>query len=215
MTISERIYKLRQLMDEKKIDAYIVPSADNHQSEYVGEHFKSRAFITGFTGSAGTAVITKEDAGLWTDGRYFIQAEKELSGSGITLYKMGNYGVPTVEEYLEQALPQNGTLGFDGRLISMTDGKMYAEKYADKNISIEDKYDLIDMIWTDRPPMSEEPVFILDQTYSGETTASKIKRVQEKMKKVGATVHLLITLDDIAWLLNMRGNDVHHTPIYQ
>ena len=123
MNVSDRIAKLRSFMEEKHIDAYVVPSADNHQSEYVGEHFKSREFITGFTGSAGTAVITKDAAGLWTDGRYFIQAEAQLAGSGVTLYRMGNAGVPTVSEYLDSVLPENGTLGFDGRVIAMQEGK--------------------------------------------------------------------------------------------
>ena len=213
MKISDRIYELRRLMKEKNIDAYIVPSADNHQSEYVGEHFKSRAFITGFTGSAGTAVITQDAAGLWTDGRYFIQAEKELRGSEITLYKMGNPGVPTIDKYLDIVLPQDGTLGFDGRVISMLEGKRYENKFAYKNIKIVAEYDLIDSIWTDRPKMSDYPVFLLEEKYSGESTASKLKRVRESMKKFGATAHLLITLDDIAWLLNFRGRDVSYTPV--
>ena len=213
MRISDKLYELRRLMKEKNIDVYIVPSADNHQSEYVGEHFKSREFITGFTGSAGTAIITQEAAGLWTDGRYFIQAEKELEGSGISLYKMGNPGVPNVAEYLDMVLPKNGTLGFDGRVISMLEGKRYAEKFAYKNVKIEPTYDLIDSIWTDRPKMSDYPVFLLEEKYSGESTASKLSRVRESMKEVGATAHLLITLDDIAWLLNFRGRDVLYTPV--
>lgn len=213
MNVQERIKELRRQMGEKNIDVYLVPSADNHQSEYVGEYFKSRAFITGFTGSAGTAVITMDKAGLWTDGRYFIQAEKELAGSGIELFKMGNPGVPTVDEFLDSVLPKNGVLGFDGRVISMSDGKKYKEKFAYKNVQLEDKYDLIDSIWAERPAMSEYPVFILEETYSGEGAASKLSRVREEMKKVGATVHLLITLDDIAWLLNFRGRDVDYTPV--
>ncbi len=213
MTISDKINKLRQFMTEKNIDVYIVPSADNHQSEYVGEHFKSIAFLTGFTGSAGTAVITREDAGLWTDGRYFIQAEKELAGSGVKLYKSGNMGVPTMEEFLDVVLPENGSLGFDGKLISMSQGKRYAEKFAYKNVCIEDKYDLIDMIWEDRPSISKGPAYLLDEIYAGESTSSKISRVRAEMKHVGATSHLLTTLDDIAWLLNMRGNDVLYTPV--
>lgn len=213
MTVQERITALRRLMSEKNIDAYLVPSADNHQSEYVGDYFKSRAFITGFSGSAGTAVITKDEAGLWTDGRYFIQAEKELEGSGINLYKMGNPGVPTINEYLDSVLPQNGTLGFDGRVISMSEGKQYKQEFAYKNVRIEDKYDLINDIWTDRPSMSGHPVFLLDKKYSGESTTSKLTRVREEMKKVGATAHLLITLDDIAWLLNFRGKDIAYTPV--
>ena len=213
MNIPNRIKALRNLMKEKNIDVYIIPSADNHQSEYVGEYFKARAYITGFSGSAGTAVITQDAAGLWTDGRYFIQAEKELFGSGVTLFKIGNPGVPTIDEYLDIVLPQNGTLGFDGRVISMTDGKHYAEKYAYKNIKIEDNYDPVDFIWKDRPPMSEYPVFLLEEKYSGESTASKLTRVRESMKEVGATSHLLITLDDIAWMLNFRGRDVLYTPV--
>lgn len=213
MTVQERLSTLRQLMSENNIDVYLIPSADNHQSEYVGEYFKSRAFITGFTGSAGTAVITMKKAGLWTDGRYFIQAEKELAESGIELYKMGNPGVPTVDEFLDSVLPENGVLGFDGRVISMSDGKKYKDKFAYKNVQLQDKYDLIDSIWSERPAMSEYPVFVLDEKYSGETTASKLSRVREEMKKVGATVHLLISLDDIAWLLNFRGRDVDYTPV--
>ena len=187
MTVQERLTALRQLMSQHNIDVYLIPSADNHQSEYVGEYFKSRAFITGFTGSAGTAVITMDKAGLWTDGRYFIQAEKELAGSGIELYKMGNPGVPTVDEFLDSVLPENGVLGFDGRVISMSDGKKYKEKFAYKNVQLEDKYDLVDSIWTERPAMSEYPVFILEEKYSGESTTSKLSRVREEMKKVGAT----------------------------
>lgn len=213
MTVQERLTALRQLMSQHNIDAYLITSADNHQSEYVGEHFKSRAFITGFTGSAGTAVVTMDKAGLWTDGRYFIQAETELAGSGIELYKMGNPGVPTVDDFLDSILPENGVLGFDGRVISMSEGKKYKEKFAYKNVRLEDKYDLIDSIWAERPAMSEHPVFILEEKYSGESTASKLSRVREEMKKVGATAHLLITLDDIAWLLNFRGRDVAYTPV--
>lgn len=213
MTIKERITALRQLMKEKNIDVYMIPSSDNHQSEYVGDYFKSREYITGFTGSAGTAVITQAEVGLWTDGRYFIQAESELVGSGIALYKIGNPGVPQIEEYLDTALPENGTLGFDGRVISMSKGREYAEKYAYKNIRIEDKYDLIGDIWTNRPAMSKQPAFMLDETYSGESTSSKLARVREKMTKVNASVHLLTTLDDIAWLLNLRGSDVSYTPV--
>lgn len=213
MTVQEKLSVLRSLMREKNIDVYLIPSADNHQSEYVGEYFKSRAFITGFTGSAGTAVITMHKAGLWTDGRYFIQAEKELAGSDIELFKIGNPGVPTVDDFLDSVLPKNGTLGFDGRVISMSDGKKYREIFAYKNVQLEDKNDLVDSIWTDRPAMSEYPVFVLEEKYSGESTSSKLTRVREEMRKVNATVHLLVTLDDIAWMLNIRGRDVDYTPV--
>ena len=213
MNVPDKIKQLRHLMKEKNIDVYLVPSADNHQSEYVGEHFKTRAFITGFSGSAGTAVITQDEAGLWTDGRYFIQAEKELQGSGITLYKMGEPGVPTIDEYLENSLTDGATLGFDGRVISAKEGEQYAKKFASKNIRIEEHFDLIDMIWLNRPPMSKYPVFLLEEKYSGESTASKLKRIRKYMKDLGATAHLLITLDDIAWIFNFRGKDVSYSPV--
>ena len=214
MTINERIKELRALMKENNIDVYFVPSADNHQSEYTGSYFRTRAFITGFTGSAGTAIITQNEAGLWTDGRYFIQAEAQLKDSEIKLYKMGNPGVPTVNEYLEQVLTPGSTLGFDGRVVSMSEGIHFANKFSGKNIKIQDKLDLIDSIWKDRPPMSEAPVFLLEEKYSGESTSSKLERVRNFMKENGATVHLLITLDDIAWLLNLRGRDVMFTPVF-
>lgn len=196
-------------MKENNIDVYYIPSADNHQSEYTGSYFRSRAFMTGFTGSAGTAIITQTEAGLWTDGRYFIQAEAQLAGSEIKLYKMGNPGVPTIDEYLDSVLTSNSTLGFDGRVLSMSEGKKFADKY-----NIQDKLDLVDAIWEDRPAMSKAPVFFLEEKYSGESTSSKIARVRESMKKSNATVHLLITLDDIAWLLNLRGRDVMFTPVF-
>lgn len=213
MTIQERLAALRQQMKEKHIDVYIVPSSDNHQSEYVGDYFKTREFITGFTGSAGTCVITQTEAGLWTDGRYFIQAEKELSGSGITLYRMKEPNVPDVEEYLDTILLPNSVLGFDGRVISMSKGKEFAEKFAKKHVTIEDRYDLVGAIWTDRPALSKNPIFLLNETYTGESTASKLARVREEMKNAGATAHLIITLDDIAWLLNFRGSDVSYSPV--
>jgi len=200
-------------MSERKIDAYIIPSADNHQSEYVGEHFKSRGFITGFTGSAGDAVITLDDAGLWTDGRYFIQAEKQLAGSGVKLFKLGEPDVPSIREYLQDILPENGTIGFDGRVIAMQEGQSFANEFAGKNIKIEYNYDLINEIWNDRPVLSEEPAFILDEKYCGESTASKLARIRSAMEDYHANVHILTTLDDICWLINMRGNDVKYSPL--
>lgn len=213
MNILERIEALRLEMKKHQIDAYMIPSADNHQSEYVGEHFKSRAFITGFTGSAGTAIITQDQAGLWTDGRYFIQVEKELMGSNITLYKAGNPGVPTIEEFLETTLPQNGCFGFDGRLISMKEGLHFQDIFSNKNILLNDQYDLVDIIWGNRPSLPNAPVFMLNESLTGETTASKLNSVRATMKQLGATTHLLTTLDDIAWLLNIRGRDVSYMPV--
>lgn len=213
MKISERLTKLRTLMAEKNIDMYIVPTADFHQSEYVGEHFKARKYITGFSGSAGTAVITKNHAGLWTDGRYFLQAGKQLQGTTVDLFKMGEPGVPTIEEYIEKTLPNKGTLGFDGRVVSMVDGQSYEKILEHKDAIINYDCDLINDIWEDRPPLSEEPAFNLDVKYAGESTASKLKRIREEMKKAGANVHVITSLDDIAWVLNIRGNDIEFFPL--
>ena len=213
MKISERIAELRVLMKEKNIDAYVVPTADFHQSEYVGEHFKARKFITGFSGSAGTAVITADEARLWTDGRYFIQATKQIEGTGVELMKMGEPGFPTLNEYLESTLPENGVLGFDGRVVATGEGEGYEAIVNAKNGSIVYEYDLIDKIWTDRPALSEKPVFELGIEYTGETVASKLARIRTEMKKAGATVHILTTLDDICWTLNMRGDDIDFFPL--
>lgn len=211
--ISDRITSLRSEMELEGVDVYIVPSTDYHHSEYVGEYFKARQYMTGFTGSAGTAVFTKNKAGLWTDGRYFIQAEKELQGSGVSLYKMGEPGVDTIEEFLEKELPQNGVIGFDGRCIGVSEGTAYEKIAEKKQGSLCYKYDLVDRVWKDRPPLPREKAFLLEERYAGESVQSKLGRVREKMEKEKADIHLLSSLDDIAWLLNIRGNDVEYCPL--
>lgn len=213
MNIQERLLKLREQMKEKGIDVYVVPTADFHQSEYVGEYFKARKFITGFSGSAGTAVVTADEAKLWVDGRYFIQAAKQIEGTTVEMMKMGQPGVPTIDEYLEATLKENGTLGFDGRVIAMQDGLRYENIVHEKNGKIVYTYDLIDNIWEDRPSLSEEPVFTLEEKYTGETVADKLARIRECMKENGATAHILTTIDDICWTLNMRGNDIEFFPL--
>lgn len=213
MNVPERISALRALMEERGYDAYMVPTDDNHQSEYVGEHFKARAFITGFTGSAGTAVITKDAAGLWTDGRYFIQAENQLKGSGVALFKMGEPDVPTVEEYIADVLPEGGTLGFDGRVVAMGEGQALEEAVAKKNGNIDYSTDLIDKIWEDRPALSKEPAFALGEEYTGESTQSKLSRIRKAMEEEGADVHIIAALDDVCWTTNLRGNDIEFFPL--
>lgn len=213
MNVQERVSALRALMKEHGFDIYIVPTDDYHQSEYVGEHFKARAFITGFTGSAGTAVITQTEAGLWTDGRYFLQAAEQLEGSGITLFKMGEPDTPSIEEYIEKTLPENGTLGFDGRVVSMKKGQAYEKIVSAKNGRIDYSQDLIDNIWEDRPPLSKEPAFSLGIEYAGESTKSKLARIREAMKEAGASVHIIAALDDICWTTNLRGNDIEFFPL--
>lgn len=213
MTVQERISSLRLLMKEKNIDAYIIPSSDNHQSEYVGEHFKCREFMSGFSGSAGDLVVTKDKAGLWTDARYFIQATKQLSGSEIILYKMGEPDVPSMEEFLQNELKSGDCLGFDGRVVAMQEGQALASNLSKQNVRIDYSHDLVNEIWTKRPALSEEPAFLLSEKYSGESTASKLSRIRESMKEAGALVHVLTTLDDICWIINMRGNDIEYSPM--
>ncbi|HJB86569.1 MAG TPA: aminopeptidase P family N-terminal domain-containing protein [Candidatus Dorea faecigallinarum] len=213
MSTAKRVEKLRALMAEKGMDAYVVPTADFHQSEYVGEHFKARKFISGFSGSYGTAVITKDDGGLWTDGRYFFQATNELEGSGIRLMKMFVGDTPSVTEFLADVVPEGGTVGFDGRVMSMGEGEEFEEALTPKNIKINYSEDLIDEIWEDRPPLSEKPAFFLEEKYSGESTASKLARVREKMKEAGADIHIIASLDDTCWLLNVRGDDIDFFPL--
>ena len=211
--IQERLQALRREMAERNIDIYVVPTSDFHESEYVGEHFKARKFITGFTGSAGTAVITMTEAGLWTDGRYFVQAEKQLSGSTVTLYRMGEEGVPKVDEFIEDRLPEGGCIGFDGRVVNGSWGGKLAAVAERKNGSLAVNEDLVDRIWEDRPPLSKEPLFLLEERYSGKSTAPKLQELREAMQKAGADIHILTSLYDIAWLLNIRGGDIAYVPV--
>lgn len=214
MTVQEKLNALRAQMTERNIDIYLIPTSDFHESEYVGDYFKARKYMTGFTGSAGTAVVTMSEAGLWTDGRYFIQAENQLAGSSVDLYRMGEEGVPTVQEFLEDKLPQGGTLGFDGRVVNSAEAQKYEKMVQEKGGRLYVAEDLVDLVWADRPELPKEKVWVLEDCYSGETAVSKISRVREQMKEEGANVHLLSSLYDIAWLLNLRGNDISHVPVF-
>lgn len=211
--IRERIARLRALMAERGIDAYLVPTSDYHESEYVGEHFACRSYITGFSGSAGTALIMKDWAGIWTDGRYFVQAAKELSGSGVELMRMGQPDVPSLEEYLAEHLPAGGVLGFDGRVVNGGLTEKLLVRLEDKNISFSYKEDLIGGIWKERPPLSAEPMWVLDERYAGKSSLEKIRGLRAQMKMHHADMHVLTTLDDIAWLLNVRGGDIPGNPV--
>lgn len=211
--VTDRLAKLRQEMAKRNIAVYIVPTADFHGSEYVGEHFKARKYITGFTGSAGTAVITMTEAGLWTDGRYFVQAAQQLEGSTIELRKMGMEGVPTIEEYLKDTLKEGEIIGFDGRVVSGTWGNTLLEIAREKNGSLYVDEDLVDIIWEDRPPMSKADVMLFDIKYTGRDASDKLADVRNVMKEKGADVHLMSSLYDIAWLLNVRGGDISYVPV--
>ena len=182
-TVTERIQRLREKMAEHQMDAYLVPTSDFHESEYVGEYFACRKYITGFTGSAGQAVITKDWVGLWTDGRYFVQASAELAGSGVELMKMGEPGVPTVETYLQQHLPEGGVLGFDGRVINSMMGERLRDLLGANRVSVESGYDLVGEIWEDRPELSSEPIWVLDEKYAGKSAKEKIADLRAQMER--------------------------------
>lgn len=209
-----KIGQLRDRMKELGIDAYLVPTADFHESEYVGEFFKCRHFLTGFNGTAGTAVITMDKAGLWTDGRYFVQAEEQLSGSEIKLYRMGEPEFPTLEEFLEEELPVDGCLGFDGRVVNSELGYGLQNLLQEKNVTINCSKDLVGEIWTSRPAMSCEPIWSLDVKYAGKSTVEKLSDLRDAMKKNKAQIHLMTALDEIAWLFNLRGNDIVNNPVF-
>lgn len=213
MEVKEKIHRLREQMKEKGIDAYIIPSFDAHQSEYVAEHWKSRAWISGFTGSAGTVVITMNEGGLWTDGRYFIQAEKQIKGSGLKLFKMGQPNVPTYIDWLKDLIPAGGCVGFDSKVFPQSKVKDLEKKFSKKGIKLNGKFDLIDIIWEDRPEIPVTPIIVHDVKYAGKSTMEKLELVRKEMKKQGADYYLLSSLDDIAWLFNIRGNDVHNNPV--
>ena len=209
-----KIGQLRDRMKELGIDAYLVPTADFHESEYVGEFFKCRHFLTGFNGTAGTAVITMDKAGLWTDGRYFVQAEEQLSGSEIKLYRMGEPEFPTLDEFLEEELPVDGCLGFDGRVVNSELGYGLQNLLQEKNVTINCSKDLVGEIWTCRPAMSCEPIWSLDVKYAGKSTVEKLSDLRDAMKKNKAQIHLMTALDEIAWLFNLRGNDIVNNPVF-
>jgi len=213
MCIKERIKELRNEMRERGIDAYIVPSSDPHQSEYVADHYAARTFITGFTGSAGTAIVTLKQAILWTDGRYFIQAESELKDTGVTLFKMGETGVQTVEAFLEETLDKGAKVAFDGKVVSIEYFRNLQKALEKKEFSFKVDEDLIDRIWKDRPARPCSQVILHDVRFAGESREIKLERVAHEMKTMGVNYYIISGLDDIAWLLNIRGRDVACNPL--
>lgn len=204
---------LREKMRETGVDACLIPTSDFHGSEYVGDYFKCREYISGFTGSAGTLVVTLDEAGLWTDGRYFLQAAKQLEGSGIMLRKERQSGVPAIEEYLKQTLKKGETLGFDGRCIMQDSAEKLITQLNAQGVAVRTDIDLTGAVWKNRPELSAQPVWPLPVEYAGESSESKIKRVREFLVEKKADYFLLTSLEDIAWLLNMRGNDIESTPV--
>lgn len=209
----EELCRLRGRMQEESVDAYLIMTDDFHGSEYVGDYFKSREYISGFTGSAGTLLVRKDCAGLWTDGRYFLQAETQLAGSGITLFRSGQPGVPDLEDYLAEQLADGQTLGFDGRCVMAGYARKLRERLEQKGVRIRNDLDLVGDIWPDRPALSKEPVWPLAEWYAGIGVKDKLAEVRQILHKKKADWFLLASLEDICWLLNVRGNDVACTPV--
>ncbi|WP_017413319.1 aminopeptidase P family protein [Clostridium tunisiense] len=214
MNVDARVNSLRTLMRERGIDAFIVPSDDNHGSEYVSEYFRAREWVTGFTGSAGTAVITLEEAHLWTDGRYFLQGAKEIEGTSYILEKLGEPGVKNHVEWLADNLQAGSTVAFNGKVFTVAALNSLKSLLANKNINIKAEEDLFEKVWTERPSMPKGKMFIHELKYTGKSLSEKLAMVREEMKKEGISDFILASLDDIAWLLNLRGADVPCNPVF-
>ena len=201
-------------MQKKGVDAYIIPNSDPHQSEYPATHWKSLNWISGFTGSAGTVLVANDHAGLWTDSRYFIQGEQELSTSSFELHKMTKQHHPGYIDWCLNNLPKGAKVVIDGPMASLTQRDKYAKALAKKDLTLLTTTDFIDEVWAERPTIPTEMVFEHDITYSGESRKDKIDRVKAEMAELGADTHLITTLDDIAWLMNLRGRDVECNPVF-
>ena len=213
MTINERLKALRALMKERNIDIYVVPTSDFHQTETVGSYFRAREFMSGFTGSEGTLVVTLDEAALWVDGRYFLQAAKQLEGSEIIKMEMGEPGVLTIPQYIYKNLPKEGVVGFDGRVVNTHFAMALAEEALIKSGSVYCEEDLVGMVWEDRPELPKDKAWFLEEEFSGEKSSDKIAKLQQYIEEKDCDMQILSTLDDIAWLTNMRGNDVEFFPV--
>lgn len=214
MTTNDKIHALRLLMQKNNVDAYIIVTDDFHASEYVGDYFKAREYMSGFTGSAGTLVVLKDTSALWTDGRYFIQAEEQLRYSEITLMKSGNEGVQSIPDFLFDKLNENETIAFDGRTINNFFYNELKDRFQSKNIIFKWDIDLINEIWTDRPSLPDSKIWELDVKYTGTSRVEKISKVRSAMKSEEADCLILTALDEIAWMLNLRGFDINCTPVF-
>lgn len=212
-TINNRIAALRAHIAQEQIQAFIIPSTDPHLSEYVAPHWQSREWISGFTGSAGTVVVTAKDAGLWTDSRYFLQAARQLEGTCITLYKEMLPETPNIPEFLSAHLQEGDCVGIDGKMFSAEEVEHLQKELKKSGIRIKSIADPMQLLWTDRPAMPLAPAFVYDTKYAGMSFTEKLPAVRQAMEAAGADSLLLSALDEIAWLLNIRGNDVHCNPV--
>lgn len=213
MNVNEKINLLRNMMKNHGLSAYVIPSSDAHLSEYVATHWQGRAYMSGFTGSAGTLVITLDESGLFTDGRYFIQAENELKGSEVKLFKMAQPGVPTINEYLVSVLNEGDTVGFDGKVLSVATVKEMKKAFEAKHLKLKVDEDLLDSVWENRPAIPSTDVFVHETQYTGYSCHEKLSIVREEMKKISANGYVLTALGSIAWLFNVRGDDILFNPL--
>ena len=211
MTVPHRLAALRQKMKEYGFAAYVIPTADPHLCEYVPAHYKTREYISGFTGSAGTVAVTADKAGLWTDGRYFLQAKKQLAGSGIELFKMDEKGVPTLNAFLKSVLKPNDKVGIDGKTLSVQNYESMKEEL--DPITIATDADLIGDIWQDRPEALMSDVFILGEMYTGKSARDKTEQVRSALKEKGADSTIIGALEDVCWLFNIRAHDIAYNPV--
>jgi Xaa-Pro aminopeptidase len=213
MNTNEKIDKIRTLMSKRDIAAIIIPSDDPHQSEYVAGYWEARKWLTGFTGSAGIAVITQEDAILWTDFRYWIQAAAQIKGSEFTLYKMGEPDVPAYEKWLFENMDQGQTIGINGNVFNAKKVETLKKKFREKNILMDTAVDFVDLVWSDRPEKPLSQAFFLSEKFAGKTSVEKLQEIRNKMGQYQTDCHLISALDDIAWIFNLRGKDVHTNPV--
>ena len=211
--IPERIAALREAMKQHKIDAYIIPTSDPHMSEYPADCWKYREWISGFTGSAGTVIITADKAGLWTDSRYFLQASTQLEGTGIELFKMMLPETPTIPEFLTHELKEGQTVGLNGEIYSLADARSLEKALAEKEIKLNTNASLIDPIWKERPAIPEAPMFEMPIELSGKSTEDKLLDINKMLHKAGADCTILSALDEVAWTFNIRGTDVAYNPV--
>ncbi len=213
MNYIEKLASIRQLMKEKGVDAYIIPSSDPHISEYLPDRYKCIKWTSGFTGSAGTLVITEDFAGLWTDARYFVQANEQLAGSGFELVKLQVQGKAEYVTWLGKKLEKGNTVAFDGNLAAVAVAQTVQQELEPLGIQVDGHLDLLDPIWEGRPALPTEPAYLIGVETTGESTADKIKRIKTQMQDKRVEAHFVSSLDDLAWILNIRGNDVHCNPV--
>lgn len=214
LTVPQKIQALRERMEAHGLSAWIVYSADPHLSEYLPEHWSQREYLSGFTGSAGFMAVTQKQAALWTDSRYWVQAEAQLQGSGIELMKLGAKGVPSLEQWICAQLSPAQVVGVNGMALSVAQAQQLEQQFAAAELAMQVDLELLDAFWTARPPLPQAPIYEHEERFAGAPRREKIGRVRQAMQELGASRHLISSLDDIAWLLNLRGSDVDYNPVF-